>query len=285
MLTQHGLGSTERIVSEWNNVAFDYTNNYFIWRDDPYVAASTAASLSYYQETSVSKLMRYRADQPDLGMFYDNGFYNFSGMAYKMFSIFKAASQQLTATGGDSLGTSILAGRTPATDASAILIANNCSGANGYKINLSGIASTDYYIYHTYRIDSTHYIMPVDSGVLTSTQTVISKHAYPPFSDLIILNKFTATGINTDSQSAGIAAYPNPFSNSTTIAWKDINASKVEITDITGRLIKTFNQNELNCNFIEWNINNEHPCIINGIYFVRLYSKNGVFSSKIILAK
>jgi len=283
-LTNHGLGSTERIVSEWSNLSFSYSNNYFIWRDDPFMTASTAASLSYFQQTDVSKLMRYRADQTDLGIFYDDGNYNFSGLAYKAFSTFKGAPYQLATTGSDSLGTSILAGQTSFADAAAVLITNNNSSAKGYTVNFNGLNSVTQFTYAVYRVDSIHYLNSVASGAITSSQNTISIPApKPPFMDIIILNQ--STGISALSNNGNISVYPNPFNNSTSIKWKNISVNLIEISDISGRVIKTFYQNEFTSNAVQWNIgeNNDKPAP--GIYFVKLYSTAEINTLKIIITE
>ena len=111
ILFRYGLNTVERIVSEWSNYYYNSANNYFVWRNDPFIAANSIAALSYYQNIDVFKLMRYRTDGTDLGMIDLNGDYTFTGLAYYYMSNFRNLPDRLQITGGDTLGTTILAGR------------------------------------------------------------------------------------------------------------------------------------------------------------------------------
>ena len=83
------------------------------------------------QNTDVFKLLRYRTDGTDLGMFDAGGNFNYTGLVYYFMSNFRNAPYRLQATGGDTLGTSILAGEALGGDLAAVLVADNCSSANG----------------------------------------------------------------------------------------------------------------------------------------------------------
>jgi len=68
-LTQYGLQDAERYITEWNNYTYSPNGGINVWRNDPFNAASTAASLIYLQETNLDAAFRYRADEFYFGMF------------------------------------------------------------------------------------------------------------------------------------------------------------------------------------------------------------------------
>jgi xylan 1,4-beta-xylosidase len=286
ILTQHGLGNVERIVSEWSNYNYNPGNNYFVWRNDPYIAASSAAALTYYQNTDVFKLLRYRTDGTDLGMFDAGGNYNFTGLAYYFMSNFKNAPLRLQTTGGDTLGTAILAGQDLNGGLAAILVADNCSSANGYILAINGISATDRYNYSIFRIDSNVSSTPVDSGIVTAINNRISVPVKPPYTDFIVMTKSVFTGTNEVAAALGINAYPNPFLDKVTIRYGG-NAETIEgidITDMLGRRVKTFSAEECRAgNHVEWDgLTGNNQKVAPGIYFVRLQTDKTIYEITLV---
>jgi hypothetical protein len=285
ILSQYGLDSVERIVSEWSNYNYNPGNNYYVWRNDPYIAASGAAALSYYQNTDVFKLLRYRTDGTDLGMFDAGGNYNFTGLAYYFMSNFRAAPNRLQTTGGDSLGTSILAGESTGGSVAGVLIADNCSSANGYDLTINGIDASEQYNYSIFRIDSNISSTPVDSGIVTASNNKISISARPPFTDFVIMTKSMFTGVNKVAEQAGISVYPNPFSDKVFIRYssKDLMQG-ITITDMLGRTVKTFSAEECATGGgVEWNgVANNHQKAAAGLYLVNLRTDKAVYEVTLV---
>jgi xylan 1,4-beta-xylosidase len=289
ILTTYGLGKAPRIVSEWNNYNYNPGNNYFVWRDDPYIAASTIASLIYYQNTDVFKLLRYRIDGTDLGMFDANGNYTFSGFGYYFMSNFRNAPKRLLTKGGDTLGTSILAGQALNDSLTAVMIADNCSSANGYTLSVNDISATDQDNYYIYRIDSNIISKPVDSGAVTLTNNKINVQVKPPYVDFVLLFRKAYTGINSVSAGGSINVFPNPFTSNVIIQY-NIDGEVVErifVNDMLGRTVKSFTPEEcLKGNKLEWNgCNNFGEPVPSGIYVIRVLSSKGVYEVKLIHIK
>jgi len=288
ILAIHGLGNTERIVSEWNNYYYNAANNYYVWRNDPYIAASTIAALSYYQQTNVFKLLRYRTDGTDLGMFDAVGNYDFSGLSYYYMSQFRNISNRLQATGGDTLGTSIVAGQSVNDSITGVLIADNCSSANGYTLTVNGISSTDQENYYIYRIDSNIISKPVDSGQVSTLYNKISIATKPPYVDLIVMVKTQFTGVNSIFSSGNVSVYPNPFTDEVKIEY-NINNELVKgiyVCDLTGRKVRSFPLLHMGNSFIEWNgLNDEGQSVSPGVYVARIETSASVYSVKLIRIK
>jgi len=283
ILAQHGLSNIPRIVSEWSNYYYNQANNYYTWRNDPFIAASSLAALTYYQNTNVFKLLRYRTDGTDLGMFDAYGNFTYTGLAYYYMSNFRNAPNRLQTTGGDTLGTSLLAGQSSDGTLSAAIIADNCSSANGYNLNVTDINNSDQYNYYIYRIDSNIISHAVDSGLITASQHTLIVPAKAPYSDFILLQK--TTGINSVSTSGNLSVFPNPFSNKITIQYKSIeNITGIYVTDILGQTVKTFSAAECQSSKqIQWDgCDDAHQKLSAGLYLIRLQSDKAVYAAPVV---
>ncbi len=283
LLARFGLANVERIVSEWSNYNYNPGNNYYVWRNDPLIAASTVAALTYYQNTDVSKLLRYRTDGTDLGMIDAAGNYNYTGLAYYYMSLFRNVPDRILATGGDTLGTSILAGSAANGSLTGILIGNNSSAANGYDLSINGISSTEQYSYSIFRIDSNIASTAIDSGFLTAGNNKLILPVKAPFADLIVLTKMALNGIANATLSGGMNVFPNPFSNQITIRYSSIKeiVQGIYITDVLGRVVKTFSEAECReSSQVQWNCNNQS--VRGGMYIVRLQTDKAVYESTVV---
>ncbi len=289
ILSNYGLGKVPRIVSEWSNYDYNPGNNYYVWRNDPYMSASTIAALSYYQNTDVFKLLRYRTDGTDLGLIDGTGNYTYMGFAYYYMSNFRSVPNRLQTTGGDTLGTSILAGQSINDSLSAVVIADNCSSANGYTLTVNGISPSEQDNYYIYRIDSNIISKPVDSGAVSAMYNKINVSVKPPYVDFIVFLKTLNTGTSTIIDAGNINVYPNPFADKVVIRYT-INGEAVQsiyINDMLGRAIKSFSQTECQkADRVEWNgCNDNGQAVSPGLYVVRMLTSKAVYEVKLIHIK
>ena len=82
----------------------------------------------------------------------------------------------------------------------------------------------------------------------------------------------TATGVNENIWDDSVEIFPNPSNVLISIHGSEIKAGKIEITDISGRKIKTFNfQNTFSISDLE-----------KGVYFLKITSYNTIITKKII---
>jgi len=84
------------------------------------------------------------------------------------------------------------------------------------------------------------------------------------------------TNINNYNNDNQISIYPNPAKDFITISSKSIIINKVEINDISGKLIK-----QINVNNNKYVINSTY--LKKGIYFVKIISKDSIISKKLII--
>lgn len=99
------------------------------------------------------------------------------------------------------------------------------------------------------------------------------------------------TGIKEKSKiltvAPALAAYPNPFNSSVTfdvkINLEEINS--IEIFNILGKRIKSFNKNSISNGYLTWNTSDQSTNLSSGIYFFILNTKYDIYSQKIVLLK
>ena len=285
MLLQRGLGHAERIVSEWSNYNYNPGNNYYVWRNDPFIAASGIAALSYYQNTDVFKLLRYRTDGTDLGMYDATGNYTYTGLAYYFMSNFRNVPYRLQCGGEDTLGTSILGGQSLDGSLVAMVLADNCSAAHGYDVSVNGISPSEQYKYSIFRIDSNISSTPVDSGIVTAVNNFISVPVEAPYADFIVMTRSIFTAISKETTSVGIDAYPNPFSDRVSIrfdALKD-QMTGIIITDMLGRTVRVFNAGNCRAGHVEWEGRTDDDQIVAaGLYLVHLQTSAAVYTTTLV---
>jgi hypothetical protein len=71
--------------------------------------------------------------------------------------------------------------------------------------------------------------------------------------------------------------FPNPINETANISLKELNAEKVELIDLSGRLVKSFSAKEKVLNFSD---------VSNGVYFVRVSTTTQEqFSKKVVVQK
>jgi len=87
----------------------------------------------------------------------------------------------------------------------------------------------------------------------------------------LIVNAFVGIA---DLSASGISIYPNPTSGKLTIDNGELTIQSIEITDITGKVVKSFS-NFQNSEIDLSNLNS-------GIYFIKLQTDKQVFTTKIV---
>ena len=92
--------------------------------------------------------------------------------------------------------------------------------------------------------------------------------------------------VNLPDNHQMLSCYPNPFNSSTVISYSNIAENDINIYDITGRLVKTFNCEGLSNGKVTWYAidDNGHP-VTSGIYFARVMKSEHEFSTKLIYLK
>jgi hypothetical protein len=249
LLDSYGLQNTEIINTEWNNGYFnpdDYWANTFTL-NDPQNAASLVSTLNYIQETDIDMFFRYSFRNYWFGLCEDNGDLRYSGKAYKAFYDLYENGNRLETSGGDTLGITITA--TTGSGGVQILVADNCSSAEGYNINFNETDSGTDYNYIIYRIDENNYYEIVENSTFNNLEPNISVTVTPPFVDHIVINPV----INVNEVSIAetkTLVYPNPTKDFTTITLGSLQEQiKIKIYDPIGKLVSEqmyFNTKEIN---------------------------------------
>jgi xylan 1,4-beta-xylosidase len=230
-LAQYGLQDVPHYITEWNNYAYSANGTTEIWRNDPFNAASTIASLIHLQDTEVEYAFRYRANEFYFGMFNDDESLTYSGMAYEQFKDFNSRPLRLEALGTDSLGMAILAGRNEIANEILISVADNSSAHQSYTIDFGTIPVNEQYAYTVSRIDSTYNNTVFTIGVVDSENPTITVLCEPPFSDIILLEKDTVVNVNEDKIDMVLdwTVFPNPANDALQIA---VNSREADIYNL-----------------------------------------------------
>ncbi len=278
-LADAGLSYVERFNTEWNTYVYDEQNSIDWGRDDALNAALTVSAISYLQDSDLSKAFRYRTDEYLFGLFRDNGDYSYSGLALKAIGEFRKTSVRLYTTGGDSMGTTILAGKSQTDDKINLLISDNSSIANGYEFVVNGLLQDKIYKYQTYRIDNTMEWEFLQEGNITDAQNIIKCTGQSPFVDIISISQ--TSGIAEDNIKSivnSIYLYPNPFCSKTSLEFRvqgsELKDLQLQIYDLAGRLVRTLPVTQSPNNTITkvtWDAKDDlGKSVSSGIYFYKL---------------
>lgn len=123
ILDARGLKNVESHLAEWN-ISPDTSERTRPIHESMTNAAFTASTLGYLQDAPINRAILYRGDSVLSGMF------SSSGEPLKKFYVFKAMAamletpQRLSVTGADTLGFSVLAGRSQDGQTIRVLISN-----------------------------------------------------------------------------------------------------------------------------------------------------------------
>ncbi len=123
VLDSEGFAGAKSILSEWN-LSADFTA-----KEEPELgsmenASYVAAVLVYLQDSEVDLAHFYRGDALWMGLFNDNGSYRKPAYAFRAVGSLLNTPQRLLATGGDTAGFAVLAGRSKDGKEVQILIDN-----------------------------------------------------------------------------------------------------------------------------------------------------------------
>jgi hypothetical protein len=120
LLDAHGFPHAQSIVSEWAmSLLFDAAHQQSIEH-----AAFLAVAQMYFQDAPLDRSLYYRADPGALGFFDADGTYRKKACAFKAVGAMLDTPQMLSATGADTQGFAVLAGRSTDGKSVQVLIAN-----------------------------------------------------------------------------------------------------------------------------------------------------------------
>jgi hypothetical protein len=120
LLDAKGLRKTESHITEWAmSLAHDWESQQSMAH-----AAFCAVTETYLQDAPVDRSLYYRADPGALGFFDRDGRYRAKAYAYKALGAMMDTRQRLATSGADTLGFSVVAGRSADGNTVQVLIAN-----------------------------------------------------------------------------------------------------------------------------------------------------------------
>lgn len=128
----------------------------------------------------------------------------------------------------------------------------------GVGVNLSGVSLSfgNTILKRSWKDNSLDYIAPLDSVFYCDTLTSLAERK---------------------NKTAAFEIFPNPVGETAKLSLKELNAEKLELIDLSGRLVKSFSTKEKELNFSD---------ISNGVYFVRVTTtKQEQFSQKVVVQK
>lgn len=133
---------------------------------------------------------------------------------------------------------------------------------------------------------------PTKFCTFTKGPVPISGQTYPNsgnFTDMVLSWTPSATGIfETAGKTTGIAIYPNPVGSHTTISFvmKNEGPLSVVVYNSNGQLVKYLVRNasaDAGLTSVVWDTKSTEEEVPAGIYFVKVYSTDGVKTQKIIV--
>ncbi len=123
LLDASGFRNAEDIVDEWNLSTVSMSKA-FVERSSMENAAFVATALAYLQDSPVDRALVYRGDAGAVGLFAGNGSYRKTAYAFRAMGAMLDTPQRISATGADTLGFAVLAGRSADRGTVQVLISN-----------------------------------------------------------------------------------------------------------------------------------------------------------------
>ncbi len=239
-----GLTNIELINSEWNSYMISF-ETYSEWgADDAMNASAATAAMIYMQESTIDKFFRYAFFNYWFGLVNDYDQWRYSGLAYKALRLLMDNGQRLMTSGGDTLGTCIIA----STDNNKIevMLTDNNLTANGYTLQLQGLDPYYVYDYRIYRIDSLHKYYIVGTGSVNSQQPVVTQQVKSPFTDHFIFEKTVRMASTINDNNSFV--YPNPCKDKFRLVNSKLEGKPTTVTlsDIYNREIKKWEIKDFN---------------------------------------
>lgn len=124
LLDSFGLKGSETHVSEWNRSLANF-GGAPVNQTSSEDAAFTSTAMIYLQDSELSRSLHYRGDATPGGLFDANGRYRKKGYAFKATDAMLSTPERLAATGGDTLGFAVLAGKSKDGKTVQVLISNH----------------------------------------------------------------------------------------------------------------------------------------------------------------
>jgi xylan 1,4-beta-xylosidase len=131
LLDERDLTKTESILSAWN-LSADFTSAEESTLRGPANAAYIDTVLSYFQDAPIDHAQFYRGDAAWMGLFDLQGNYLKTAHAFQAMARMLSTPRRLRASGGDTFGFAVLAGRSQDKNTVQVLISNYAIPA-GYK--------------------------------------------------------------------------------------------------------------------------------------------------------
>lgn len=128
LLDDNGLKSTEQFVTEWSNDPSATTDT--AYTQTTFQAAFVASTMAYMQDASIDRAFYFRGDSLYLGMFSGGGTFTPTARAFEALGQLNNTPIRLSTKGGDTIGYTILAGRSADKDEVQVLISNYQYDAN-----------------------------------------------------------------------------------------------------------------------------------------------------------
>jgi hypothetical protein len=240
--------------------------------DDALNAATTVSAMRYLQETPIDKLFRYATENYWFGLVDWNDQYRYSGLAYRAMHELMNYQQPLVTSGGDSLGTTIMASASQFGDLVHILVASNSSSAAGYDLHINNIAPGEAYHFLLYRIDEQNRYYMVGNGTLSVLGSILYSDARAPFVEHIVLQRIV--GMEDQIGTEGLFARPNPFHDKLQISYYLDEPTEIilRLLDVQGREIYRSDQGRQDAGLhdIELQVSENENLSVSGIFFLQL---------------
>ena len=176
---RYGFNDVEFLITEWNYTAQAPSDMFWSARG----AAWNASVLAYMQDAPITISNRYRGngggeDGGGFGLFYDDGRFKKTAYAYLAHRMLLETPLRLAASGSDTQGYAVLAGKSADREASlcderavTILVSDVQSDRGGYTLTVDHLpwGAEQAFVYDRYLLDATHDLALVESQVMTGT--------------------------------------------------------------------------------------------------------------------
>jgi len=172
LAAEYSYPAAEVLLTEWNHSVQPPHDEYWNARG----AAWTASVLTYLQDSPVTVSTRYRGNGGGVafGLFNQDGSFKKTAYAYLAHRMLLATPQRLAATGADTSGYAVIAGKASDNQAITILISDYQSSRTGYTLQVNHLPWGEQpFLYDRYLLDATHDLSLVESRVISGT-TVFS---------------------------------------------------------------------------------------------------------------
>lgn len=275
MLNRRNLGGVELINSEWNIYLYDF--DVFSMRvcNDAINASSTLSAFKYLNETDIGKAFRYNLASYYFGLLNDDGSWRYGGLAYRTYSRLTELDYRLRTEGSDSMGTTVMAGKTLNGDMMQVVVSDNSSSAAGYHLNILELPVITgniypYYDYEIYRLDKNNMYYQAGFGSVDMMNPTITQRVKAPFTDHIMF--YQKLGVAENKTNFNLTVYPNPSADNFSFIMKG-NVRDIEVFDSRGVRVLFRKGDEVKTveEKFSWDGSSDDGNIIDkGVYFLKV---------------